>query len=301
MSSAHYVTTKEGLRAGQGQVRTIHLSAFDTYENVDLNRGSCNEWRERELVSRAEVFQGHTAAILILGQSNGANSGAASHVPSRHVFNFNLFDGNCYVARDPLLGTTELRGNFATRMADMLIEKAAFDNILLAPISVGGSRIEDWTTGGVRHRRLQVAIRRAMDRGISFTHVLWHQGESNAGPDADKDLYVACFQDIRAALRAYGVLAPIYVAQASVCRAPPNDIIRSAQRALVDSALGIFSGPDTDTIGFDCHMAKSGLIKHAKLWAEILLAAENERATEKSDRTCQSVRVHQVATGQDSS
>jgi Carbohydrate esterase, sialic acid-specific acetylesterase len=306
MTSAHNVATNEGLRAGQGHVRTIHLSAFDTYENVDLNRGSCNEWRERVLVSRAEVFQGRTAAMLILGQSNGANSGAAPHVPIRRVFNFNLFDGNCYVARDPLLGTTEFRGNFATRMGDMLIEKEAFDSILLAPISVGGSRIEDWTTGGVRHRRLQVAIRRAMDRGISFTHVLWHQGESNAGPDADKDIYVACFQDIRAALRAYGVLAPIYVAQASVCRAPPNDVIRSAQRAVVNPALGIFPGPDTDTIGLedrfdDCHMAKSGLIKHAKLWTEILLGAENKRATEKSDRTCQSARMHQVATGPDSS
>jgi Carbohydrate esterase, sialic acid-specific acetylesterase len=306
MGSTQNHAAKEGLRARLGLVRAIHLSAFDTYENVDLNRGSCNEWRERVLVSRAEVFQGHTAVMLIFGQSNAANSGAAPYTPQRRVFNFNLFDGNCYVARDPLLGATELRGNFATRMADMLIERGAFDSILLAPISVGGSRIEDWTTGGVRHRRLQVAIRRAMDRGISFTHVLWHQGESNAGPDANEDVYVACFQDIRAALRAYGVVAPIYVAQASVCRAPPNDIIRSAQRALVNPALGIFSGPDTDTIGpedrfDDCHMAKSGLIKHAQFWTEILLAAENERATEKSDRTCQSVRMHQVATGPDSS
>jgi hypothetical protein len=264
---------------GSGVTVPIYLSAHDTYENVDLNRGSVNDWRERELSSPAEVFQGRTAVILIFGQSNGANSGAAPYVPVRRVFNFNLFDGNCYVARDPLLGTTEVRGNFASRMSDMLIERGVFDSILLAPIGVGGSRIEEWTTGGVRHRRLQVAIQRARERGIAFTHVLWHQGESNAGPDADAQRYAACFMDIHAALRAYGVAAPVFVAQASLCRAPPNELIRVAQRSVVNPKLGIFAGPDTDAIGIEdrfdgCHMAKSGLMKHAEMWADVLTRSQ---------------------------
>src|SRR5262249_22577875 len=153
--------------------------------------------------------------------------------------------------------------------------RGLFDSVVLAPISVGGSRIEEWTTGGARHRRLQVAIKRAMDSGFQFTHLLWHQGETNARHDPDGPLYAACFMNIHAALRRYGVPAPIYVAQATVCDSPPNEVIRAAQRAVVDPRLGIFAGPDTDTIGFsdrydNCHMAESGLIKHAKLWIEIL-------------------------------
>ena len=255
----------------------IFLSVVDTYENVDLNRGSFNDVRDRIRVELNDVKQGCTAFILIFGQSNGANSGDTPYVPSHRVFNFNMFDGQCYVAKDPLLGATERGGNFATRMADMLIERGLFDGVLLAPISVGGSRIEEWSTGGARHRRLQIAIKRGMDLGLQFTHLLWHQGETNARYGPDGPLYAACFMDIYAALRRYGVHAPIYVAQATVCDSPPNEIIRAAQRAVVDPRLGIFAGPDTDTIGFsdrydNCHMAESGLIKHAQLWIDALTA-----------------------------
>jgi Carbohydrate esterase, sialic acid-specific acetylesterase len=253
----------------------IFLSAADTYEGVDLNRGSFNNVSARVRVKSAEVSYGRTAVILILGQSNGANSGDTPYVPQRRVFNFNLFDGHCYIARDPLLGATENGGSFASRMADMLIEHGHFDTVVLAPISVGGSRIEEWTTGGARHRRLQVAIRRASDIPLKFTHVLWHQGETNAAIDPDGDIYAACFMNIHGAIRAYGVEAPIYVAQATMGACPPNETIRSAQRAVVNQELGIFAGPDSDTIGVNdrydgCHMTESGLRRHAQLWLEAL-------------------------------
>jgi hypothetical protein len=111
--------------------------------------------------------------------------------------------------------------------------------------------------------------------------VLWHQGESNAGVDANADLYISCFLNIHGALRSYGVDAPIYVAQATICNSPPNETIRSAQRAVVDQGLGVFAGPDTDTIGVShrydgCHMAESGLIKHAELWVKALSAAPTQ-------------------------
>jgi hypothetical protein len=72
-------------------------------------------------------------------------------------------------------------------------------------------------------------------------------------------------------------MADMVIEQTTLCNSPPNEVIRSAQRAVVDLALGIFAGPDTDTIGvadrYDgCHMAQSGLIKHASLWVEALTA-----------------------------
>jgi hypothetical protein len=159
-----------------------------------------------------------------------------------------------------------------------------FDSVVLVPIAVGGSRIEEWTTGGSRHRRLQIAIKRATNWGLRFTHVLWHQGETNARHDPDGPLYAECFMNIHGTLRRYGVDAPIYVAQATVCNGAPVESIRTAQRSVVNPALGIFAGPDTDTIGerdrFDgCHMAETGLVKHAELWADALLASSAAVAT----------------------
>jgi Carbohydrate esterase, sialic acid-specific acetylesterase len=270
---------------------TIFPSVVDTYENVDLNRGSCNDVAGRERVPVTDATRGRTAVMLIFGQSNGANSGDTLYVPRRRVFNFNLFDGHCYVARDPLLGATENRGNFAGRMADMLIERGHFDSVVLAPIGVGGSRIEEWTTGGSRHRRLQLLIRRAIDAGLTFTHALWHQGESNARYDPDGPLYAACFMNIHAALRRYGVDAPIYVAQATICNSPRNKAIRAAQRSLVDPRLGILPGPDTDTIGREhrydgCHMGESGLIRHAELWVEALIEQRRQTDVRRAGPSC---------------
>ncbi len=257
----------------------IFVSPFETYETIDLLRGSFNDVSGRTIVPNEKIYYGRTAVMLIFGQSNGANSGAAIYWPSHRVLNFNLFDGGCYMATDPLLGATESRGNFAGRLGDMLIQGGSFDTVVLAPISVGGSRVEEWTIGGARHRRLQVAIKRASEAGLAFTHLLWHQGETNAGHGPDYRTYFESFMNIYGALRSYGVAAPVYVAQASVCNSPPNEVIRSAQRDLVNPALGILAGPDTDTIGaedrFDgCHMAESGLIKHAKLWVDILARGE---------------------------
>ena len=271
----------------------ISLSPVDTYENVDLNRGSFNDIRGRKRIEVSDAVQGRSVVILILGQSNGANSGSTPYTPKRRVFNFNLFDGFCYVAQDPLLGATETRGSFGSRLGDKLIDSGHWDTVVLAPISIGGSRIEEWTTGGVRHRRLQVAIQRAADSGLTFTHVLWHQGESNARSDADGDAYVECFLNIHAALRGYGVSAPIYVAQATICNSPSCEPIRRAQGAVVNPELGILSGPDTDLIGPDerfdgCHMNERGLERHAEMWLKVLLGEKTERRPRA--RECPSTR-----------
>src|SRR5262245_17800651 len=49
----------------------IFLSVVDTYENVDLNRGSFNDISNRVRVSTAQVLHGRPAVILIFGQSKG--------------------------------------------------------------------------------------------------------------------------------------------------------------------------------------------------------------------------------------
>ena len=81
------------------RLNQVFLSVADTYENVDLNRGSFNHVSDRVRVALGEVMQGRTTVILIFGRSNGANSGDTPYVPSGRVFNFNLFDANATLPR----------------------------------------------------------------------------------------------------------------------------------------------------------------------------------------------------------
>lgn len=248
--------------------------------NIDPNGRSFNDASARKRADARDVMTGHTAVILTFGQSNASNAGRGCYAPRKPVFNFNLLDRQCYVAQDPLLGTTETGGNFATRLGDMLIERGPYDTVLIAPIAIGGSQVAEWTTGGRYHCRLQAVIEGIGAAGLRFTHLLWHQGETDAAYYPDTEHYRSCFMNLHDAIRDYGVDAPLFVAQATIGAVPAVESIRRAQRAVVDPARRIFAGPDTDTIGaedrFDgCHMAESGLQKHAEMWLACIL---NENA-----------------------
>jgi Carbohydrate esterase, sialic acid-specific acetylesterase len=253
----------------------IVLGPRDSYAQLDNNYGSANDVADRDVVDCSAIMRKKTAVIMVAGQSNGANHGQGSFVPRGHVFNFNFFDGKCYVARDPLLGATGRGASFAIRLADKLVVAELYENVLLVPVAVGGTAIREQIPGSLFFRRFEVAQRRLEDRRIVITHVLWHQGEGENGPGAVAEDYVRKFNALYYSLRTIGIYAPIYVAQTTVCGNQPNEIIRGAQRSLVNPLRGILAGPDSDVIGLDerwdkCHMDEHGVERHAQMWFEAL-------------------------------
>ena len=231
--------------------------------------------------SRAEWFRGRPglAVILAFGQSQLANEGEAAgrYNPSRDVHNFNLFDGRCYRARDPLLGPTFDRANLLTRLGDLLIERGRFERVLLVPIAYGGTSVAEWKPGGRMYPRLAIASVRLRRLGVEPTHALWHLGETDAARGLDADAWRRDFAEMVAGLRALGVNAPLFVAQSTICCSPRNEVVRAAQRSVIDPAQAIFPGPDTDALGSehrwdDCHFSTSGLRRAAELWLEALTA-----------------------------
>jgi hypothetical protein len=216
---------------------------------------------------------------VTLGQSNAANSGQGLYAPKHRVDNFNLYDGKCYNAVEPLLGPTGQGGNFATRLADMLIERRLADRVVLAPIAMGGTTVEQWAIEGLFNRRIAASIRRLYDAGLTPDFILWHQGEGNAARgDVNGRQYRKNLLEVVASFRSYSINAPFFVALATRCgeAVHPNAVnVREGQRTTTIGQLGIFAGPDTDLIGTEhrydaCHMSESGLILHATAWAEIL-------------------------------
>jgi hypothetical protein len=221
-----------------------------------------------------------TFVIVTLGQSNAANFAAGRYSAHGNVVNFNPYDGKCYHATDPLLGASGDGANFATRLGDILIERGFAERIVVAPIAMGNTRIEDWSSGGMFNQRIKALIRRLFDAGITPDVILWQQGEGNVGDDDPNGRnYSRHLLDVVTTFRTYGIAAPFLIALCALVDDPPpsSENVRAGQRAAVRADLGTYLGPDTDRIGYEdrldrIHMSKSGAQKQAEMWADSIMA-----------------------------
>jgi hypothetical protein len=266
-------------RTGFGAPSEIILGPRDSYEQLDQMWGSVNDPTGRQEASL--IIDGdrrRTAAIVIVGQSNAANHGTGKYVAKRRVDNFNVYDGKCYHAADPLLGASGDGGNFATRLGDKLIEAGLFDRVILAPIAMGGTTVEQWAEEGMFNRRIPVLIRRLYDAGLRADFILWQQGEGNQGVgDIGGRQYRKNLLEVIWTFRRYGVSAPFFVSLTTTCGGPhPNaENIRAGQKSVVNPKVAIYQGADTDTIGLEhrwdsCHFNEVGLEMAASLWLEVI-------------------------------
>ncbi len=239
------------------------------------------------------------AVLLTAGQSNIANTGAAEgkelYQPHNRFYNFDHFDGRCYVARNPLLGTTGEGENVAVQLGDDLIDRGLVKNVVIAPAAISGTYVEEWRPRGGKYFEVLLATVAALrEAHFEPSAVLWHQGEYNAFAfstsgaedgtilhvtpqmkEAGRLSYLRNDLEIIAGLRAADVTAPVFVATATLCGSVADEIIRSAQAAVPNPAQGVYAGPDTDKIGlalrYDrCHMSHAGTVLHARMWADRL-------------------------------
>jgi hypothetical protein len=266
-----------GLSGGPGD---IIIGPSDSYEKLDQNWLSIYDTTGRKPAGCAiDGARSRTAVIVTLGQSNIGNHGSGRYVARGRVDNFNLYDGKCYHAEDPLLGASGDGGNVSTRLGDKLIDVGLFDRVVVAPIAMGGTVVEQWSEEGMFNRRIPVLIRRLYDAGLDIDFILWQQGEGNPGAgDNFGRQYRKNLLEVIRTFRKYGVNAPFFVALCTRCGPEPHpnaDNIRSGQKGAVNRAIGVFLGPDTDSIGIEhrhdlCHFDETGLDMAASLWLEVI-------------------------------
>jgi hypothetical protein len=211
---------------------------------------------------------------LVFGQSNAGNWGESRRTAGPRVFSF--FRGRIARARDPLPGANGEGGSVWTRLGDRLISAGLYDRVVFVPASIGATEIALWAPGGLLHEDLLRNVREARQAGYTFTHLLWHQGESDAALGTSQEDYERRFLAMLKAIRELGVHAPAFVALATRCGDyRPNGTIRAAQRGVARPSLGIFPGPDTDRLDGElrydgCHFSDAGLEAHAELWLRVI-------------------------------
>lgn len=223
-----------------------------------------------------------TAVLLVLGQSNAANFGLTTYnTMCENVLNF--YAGDLYPCSDPLKGATGTKGSVWGRLGDMLIDSGFAQVVIIAPCAIGGTTLQQWKPGGINNHYITETIQHIQAKGLTITHILWHQGEANnagllsyALALQNAQQYQIDFKELVAQFRSMGVNAPVFPAIATQCRQSADTLLQQAQRGLASDSLGIFSGPDTDALGDDyrydgCHFNEEGLFKHARLWANIIL------------------------------
>jgi hypothetical protein len=221
-----------------------------------------------------------TAVFLIAGQSNAANSGGQPTLSAHGARIVNFHSGRCYVAGSPLLGSTGTWGEYWTETANLLVGSGHFERIVLVPAAIGGTSIARWSAGADLNDMLLHTAAGVASAGLTITHVLWHQGEEDAGTGMRGSDYRARFGSLVKSLRGIGVTAPVYVSVATKClllgpHTEGNPVAR-AQAELPAAEAGVRAGVDSDrlladTDRFDgCHLSGSGTFKMARAWSELL-------------------------------
>ncbi len=167
---------------------------------------------DRTEVDCAAYTHTNSAVLMTFGQSNSANAGQDRYIPQRDVANFNIHDGKCYRAEDPLLGPDGTGGSVWGVLGDKLIDGGHYESVLVVPFGIGGSSIAQWQEAGPFHEIFAHALTTVREAGVKPTHVLWHQGEADAVSGTAEDDYIAMFQQLVTKLRGEGVDAPIYPA-----------------------------------------------------------------------------------------
>jgi hypothetical protein len=229
-----------------------------------------------------------TAVLLLMGQSNAGNHGGQRFRSEHGEKVVNFFEGRCYVAASPLLGSDGIGGEYWTQLGNLLLDRGSFDQVVLAPVSITGSEISRWVPGGDLNEAMTDTASQLQRRGYLVTHVLWVQGEIDYVKGTNEKDYRDRFLSLVSSLRSHGVAAPVYIGVATKCLGASNggtrfhsadNAVARAQLALPDPGANLRSGVNSDALlgdldrYDDCHFGSSGEQKVARAWADLLSTA----------------------------
>lgn len=173
----------------------------------------------RTFVNWRTVALADTIVAIIIGQSLYADTCQDTYTPTQaRNLNFNISDGGCYVPAIPCLGCnvdgTTNQGNLFTRLGDNLIGAAKCTQFIACHMAIGGTTVAEWAntvTPPHLGETIPVMARRLADAGLTATHILWGQGESDTLAGTSHNSYEASLNQVIQLFRNAGINAPFYV------------------------------------------------------------------------------------------
>lgn len=207
--------------------------------------------------------------LVIGGQSNAANRIAEALPPDTNRRTFMFWDGACYKAQSPVIGSTGGMGAIWPLLADRLQQATGRDVVIISG-AVRGTQIGDWVDQRSRYMaRLADQVRAARGRGMDPDMVLWIQGETDAAVMLAGADYVAQQHAVIEGFRRSGATdgaTPWVIYFSTRCLHRPNSgpEIEAALHDLVDPpGDALFAGPSLTAFGDEwrsdtCHLNAKG-------------------------------------------
>lgn len=239
-----------GARGGRGA----------SYDAFYLNPQNSNVATASKSLRASQTLNPAVRNLVIIapGQSNIGSYAPSAYSPANPnaLDNLNVFDGAVYAAADPMLGAAQgsatIIGNPILRLADALVTNNKFDRVVIVPIAVDSTTVQDWQTGYVSNK-IAVALGRLAYRGmVAGTNItvviLWGQGESNTTAGTSQGTYAASLAAVISASRTAGFTGKWFVAKETWNGTTVSTAIQNAQTGIVDHGADIWAGPDADAL-----------------------------------------------------
>ena len=110
--------------------------------------------------------------ILIIGQSNAANSGLSYIHENKNNLNYNPKDDFCYELSEPVLGATGTLDSITSSIGKKIVSNKT---IIFLNRSIGGSSIEEWIK--LYSLDLNKTLNKILEKNY-LKIIIWMQGES---------------------------------------------------------------------------------------------------------------------------
>lgn len=229
-------------------------------------------------LSCAELAPPGSRVVLVLGQSMAGNHGPLV-TPSLPPIRL-LVNSDCFLANDPISGSTGHGGSIWSRLPNALAQLGVREPIVISAMGIDATTIDDWTRSRSALRsRLLLQLREMVVAGLKPDLVLWQQGEADAQRRTSASEYSSALSRLAGVLREAGVDSPILLAKSTRCRSEPNIEIRLAIDQVTKANSQFRLGPDTDALEGEvnrlhgCHLTVAGMEAAARMWASVIAAA----------------------------
>lgn len=211
--------------------------------------------------------------ILVVGQSIASNCNEALYGPVEHVHQIGK-DGALKAARDPFEWADCDKGSMWMPLGKLIIEKGLAKSVVFMPIGVGGTRVQDWQSGGRAFPKLDEALALIKKENLVFDAAFWHQGSSDHGMAGAE--YAERLNAVIAYVNERARIGQWLIGVHSRCWGRYDANVEAAQRSVgAASAQGRYPGANSNLLGneyrFDeCHLNRQGQEQMAAMWLEAL-------------------------------